>query len=287
MRVGLFTDAFADRPLGEALDWLEHELPEVHDLEIGVGGYSPAPHRDEIGEITARGYRIAALNASGNPLAHTEHDRALRDALELAGRLGVKRVVCMSGGDARLSGGGWFPGLEKEVEREWDEDVVPYWREVTPLAERAGVRLCFELEPGSATFNTSTFERLAEVSPSVALNLDPSHFFWQGIDPLAVVRRLGARVGWAHGKDTVLDEARVALDGVLDRRAWRYAAVGTKHEAAWWGLLARELAAAGYDEVVSIEVEDELLSSEEAVLRSAGVLAQALAVSADGLSQTH
>ena len=276
MQLGLFTDALADRPLPDVLDWLSAAVPEVRVLEIGLGGYSSAPHRDDLGVATARGYAVGALNASGNPLADPEHDRTVREAIALAANLGVGRVVCMSGGDPRFSGGGWFPGLEEGIEREWEEDVLPYWREVGALAERAGVRLCFELEPGSAAYNTSTFERLAEVSPAIALNLDPSHFFWQGIDSLAVARRVGDRIGWAHGKDTVVDGARVAYDGVLDRGAWRYAAVGSERAASWWRSFARELRAGGYDDVISIEVEDDTMTAEEAVLRSAIVLAEAL-----------
>lgn len=276
MRLGLFTDALADRPLGDALDWLLEAAPAVRDVEIGIGGYSPAPHRDEIGAAAARGYRVAALNASGNPLAHSEHDRALREAIALAATLDVDRVVCMSGGDPRLSGGAWFPGVEDETEREWDERVLPYWREIAGHAEEAAVRLCFELEPGAAAYNSSGFERLAAVSPAVSLNLDPSHCFWQGMDPLTIVRRFAGRIGWAHGKDTVLDSERIARDGVLDRHAWHYAALGSERDATWWRRFVGALAQAGYDDVVSIEVEDPTLPPEEAVIRSARVLEEAL-----------
>ena len=276
MRVGLFTDALADRPLGDALDWLAEEVPAVRDLEVGVGGYSAGAHLADLADAEARGYRLAALNASGNPLAVAAHDAALREAIRLAGERGIERVVCMSGGDPRLAGAGWFPGLDDETERLWAEEVLPYWREVGPMAERAGVRLCLELEPGSAAFNTSTFERLAACSPAIAVNLDPSHFLWQGIDPVAVCVRLAGRVGWAHGKDTVVDPARVALDGLIDRSAWRYAAVGAGNGVDWWRRLTDALRAAGYDDVIAIEVEDEELPAEEAIRRSAELLEASL-----------
>ncbi len=280
MRVGLFTDGLADRPLVEALDWLAAELPELRDVEIGTGGYSPAPHRDEIDLALERGYRIAALNASGNPLAEPAHDDALRETIGLAARLGVERVVCMSGGEPRLAGGGWFPGLEEDTERFLADRVLPYWRELSAFAraEDEGLRLCLEPEPGCAVYNVSTFERVAEVGENVALNLDPSHFFWQGIDPLAVVRRLGPRIGFAHGKDTWVDPERLELDGWLQREpVWEYAAVGRGRDAAWWGAFVEALRAAGYDGVISIEVEDPRLPAEEAILRSAKVLDEALA----------
>lgn len=271
MRLGLFTDAFADRPLGAVLDWLESELPEIKDLEIATGGYSPAPHRDGVSEAIARGYRVAALNVSGNPLELPEHERVLREATRLARDLGIGRIICMSGGDPKLSGGGWFPGIEGAVEAYWQERVLPYWSE---LADFEGIRFCLELEPGSAAFNVSTFERLAALGPSIALNLDPSHFFWQEIDPLAVIARLRDRIGWAHAKDTVLDSEAIRLDGRLDRTAWRYATVGHGHDVAWWHGFVDALAVAGYDEVVSIEFEDELVPPEQSVLTAARFLAE-------------
>jgi sugar phosphate isomerase/epimerase len=292
MRVGLFTDGLAERPLAGALEWLVRELPEVRDVEVGTGGYSPAPHADRarlladedaraawLETIEGPGFRLAALNVSGNPLEVEADDLALRETIRLAALLGVDRVVCMSGGDPRLAGGGWFPGVEDETARYWDERVVPFWRSLVADAqmEHPDLRLCFELEPGSAVYNVSTFERVAELGDNLALNLDPSHFFWQEIDPLAVIRRLGARVAFAHGKDTVLRADAVELDGLLDRSTWSYATVGTGHDSEWWSSFAEELGNVGYDGVVSIEVEDPHVPAEEAILRSARVLEQAIA----------
>ena len=297
MRAGLFTDALADRSLEDALAWLDAELPEVRDVEIGTGGYSPAAHcnrqallasgparREWLGAIESAGFRLAAFNASGNPLAQREHDAALCETIRLAAELGVERVVCMSGGDPRLSGG-WFPGVEEEAERYIAGRVVPYWREVLAEAGRMNerLRLCLELEPGAAIFNLSTFARLAELGDNVAVNLDPSHFFWQGIDPLLLVERLGDRIGYVHAKDTVLHEDKISLDGVLQRwgePAWHYTTIGRGHDADWWRSLVDALEAAGYDGVISIEVEDPFLPAEEAVHESARLLMRALEVAA-------
>src|SRR5258708_39831157 len=87
----------------------------VQAIEIGAGNFSPAPQcdlsrllssvaaRDEfLRAIHSRNLELAALNCSGNPL-HPNDDLAHRAAditrktLELAGMLGVTRVVCMSG----------------------------------------------------------------------------------------------------------------------------------------------------------------------------------------------
>jgi len=292
MRVGVFTDGLGHLSLDDALGWLEAELPEVKDLEIGTGGFSPAPHCDVdalgadpaaarawLEGIESRGFRLAALNANGNPLEDPDHDRALRSTIALAAVLGVDTVACMSGGRPELSGGAWFPGVEDAVDSYWRERVLPYWTAITELAARESerLRLCLELEPGSAAFNTSTVERLLEVSPLVAVNVDPSHSFWQSIDPLAAIRRLGARIGFAHGKDTVFDEGKTSVDGLLDRTSWRYATVGRGHGHEWWVSFVRALRDAGYDGVVSIEHEDEAVTPEAGIAESGRALVQAVA----------
>jgi sugar phosphate isomerase/epimerase len=292
VRVGLFTDGLAHLSLDGVMDWLTEELPGVRDLEIGTGGFSPAPHCDVQGllgdadaastwlaRVEERGYRVAALNANGNPLEDPAHDRALRSTIALAATLGVDTVACMSGGRPELSGGAWFPGVEDAVEAYWRERVIPYWKQITELAAREapGVRLCLELEPGSAAFNVSTVERLLEVSPLLAVNVDPSHFFWQSIDPLAAIPRLGGRIGFAHGKDTVVDEGKAAFDGLLDRTSWRYATVGHGHGHGWWVSFVRALRTSGYDGVVSVEHEDESVTPEAGIAGSGRALARAIA----------
>jgi sugar phosphate isomerase/epimerase len=294
VRVGLFTDGLGHLPLEAALDWLDTELPDVKDLEIGTGGFSPTPHCDAetlladpaaagswLQRIEERGFRVVALNANGNPLEEAGHDRGLRTTIALAAALDIDTVACMSGGRPELSGGAWFPGVEDAVDAYWTGRVLPYWREVAGLAEQqaAGVRLCLELEPGSAAFNVSTVERILELASCFAVNVDPSHFFWQQIDPLAAIERLGHRIGFAHGKDTVVDAERARLDGVLDRTTWRYATVGHGHEPGWWATFATALETAGYDGVISIEHEDDAVTPEVGIAESAHVLAEATASS--------
>jgi sugar phosphate isomerase/epimerase len=295
MRIGLFTDSLPHLSLHELLGWLDQELPDVKDLEIGTGGYSPTPHcdletllasewecRHWLTSMEERGFRVVALNVSGNPLEIEQHDRDLRGTIELAGRLAVDRVVCMSGGSASLSGGGWFPEVEARLEEYWRSVLVPYWADVAAsAAAQPGLRLCFELEPGAAVYNVSTFERVAKGLEALAVNLDPSHLFWQSMDPLAVARRLGRHLGFAHGKDTVVDEQRVLLDGPLDRGSWRFATVGDGHGVEWWRSFVDALRQAGYDDVISIEYEDPTQPPERSVTTTARVLRRALALSGE------
>ena len=313
VRIGLLTDALPERSLPEVVEWAARtEL--IQDLELGVGGYSAAPHLDAaqlLADLASvrpwrkpfddAGIGISALNVSGNPLHPNpeiaeRHDRDLRTAIRLSAELGVNRIVAMSGCPGagpsdrhapHFSGGGWLPDLERISEWQWREKVAPYWTEVAALArtEHPHLAICFELHPGTYVFNHETFMRMCHLSDNLSVNLDPSHFFWQSIDPLAMVPALGDRVAHAHGKDTTLNEARLSLNGVLDTRwpsppddmPWNFATVGRGHDKAWWRKFVGLLQDEGFQGTISIEYEDPFVPAEESILESARLLSEVIA----------
>jgi sugar phosphate isomerase/epimerase len=276
--IALLTDALEHRSLDDVAAWCAAR--GIEGLELGVGGYSPAPHigPDAPAIAAAHGLEIVALNASGNPLHRPEHDTALRDAIRLAAELGVPRVVAMSGcpgsGDWPVfAGGAWLPDMEGLWDRQWSEHIAPYWSALSAEIPE-GVDVCLELHPGTSIYNAASFLLLAEITgDNVKVNLDPSHFWWQGIDPVTTIRQLDGRIGFAHGKDTIVHPDRVARHGVLDFRwpstademPWHFAAVGRGHSAEEWRELVDALAQAGYTGPISIEHEDPELTPEEGI----------------------
>ena len=174
---------------------------------------------------------------------------------------------------------------------EWQfrEHVAPYWRELSAWAAREapGVRICLELHPGVTVFGAESFARLrAEVGPNVGINLDPSHFWWQGVDPVAIIEQHGEAIGFAHGKDTRLYPERIRLHGMLDARYpidpdTRLVALHRRRRRPLAERVVRSCsrpcAASGYDGVVSIEHEDPTLAPEASIEASALALREALA----------
>ncbi len=309
IRIGLLTDALPDRSLAEVCDWAAR-TGLIQDLELGVGGYSPAPHCDPAELLdspgAARRWRkvvddaglgISALNISGNPLHPNpqiaeKHDGELRDAIRLAAELGVDRIVAMSGcpgagpndrSAPHFSGGGWLPDLERIADWQWRERVAPYWIQVSALARREYPELliCFELHPGTFVYNYETFNRFKQLGSNLAVNLDPSHFFWQSMDPLAMIQALGERIGHTHGKDTTMHERRLALNGILDSRwpnppddmPWNFATVGRGHDREWWRRFVALLKDEDFSGTISIEYEDPFVPVEESIVESASLLA--------------
>ena len=306
-RIGVVLEALLDRPLADVLSWLQRDVPEVTDIEVGVGGYAPHPHCDVaallasaptrtawLDQIAAHGLRVGALNAWGNPLHPDEqiarqHDADLRNAIRLATMLGVDRVVAMAGCPAAAPGdrvphfgaGGWLPYLEDVYEDQWEQAIAPYWADLAAFAasENPDLLVCLELHPGTSAFNVETFERVAGLGQSLAANLDPSHFFWMGMDGHKVAERLGGLVGHSHGKDTVFHAESLALNGLLDRRwpkpagqmPWNFAVPGRGHDMAWWTGLMRSLASSRV-QVVSIEHEDPFVPPEVGIPEAARLL---------------
>ncbi len=303
MELCLFTDSAPRLSFEEALDLAVRVGATT--IEIAGGGQSSAPHLrlDELLEsersrtaftdaFARRNLRIAALNCSAwplHPVIGADQREIIRRTIRLAGLLGVDKIVTMSGTTGDGSGATtinwtWYPGPEDQVgllERQWDE-VIATWRDLGAFALDHGVtRVCFELHPQNVVYNVPTFRRIHDaVGEPLAVNLDPSHFFWQGIDPLASIRALGAAVGHAHLKDTQIDAEQAALAGVLDdrafapgaERAWQFRTVGAVHDAAWWSSFIAALQEVGYDDVVSIENEDLTLGEVEGVEASAAFI---------------
>jgi sugar phosphate isomerase/epimerase len=312
MRLGLVTEAFADRPLDALLDWVAREVPAITDLEIDAGGYAPQAHCDRAalladaqqrtrwaGAVEDRGLRVGALNAWGNPLhpdraIAARHDADLRETIRLAAELEVERVVALAGcpgatrGDPvpHFAGGGWLPYLEDVYEWQWRELGLPYWSNLAQFAarEHPDLLVCLELHPGTLVYNAETFGRLAAIAPNLAANIDPSHFFWQRMDAGAVIDAAGDRVGHAHAKDVVFDEANLERNGLLDHRwphdpaelPWRFATVGDGHGGDWWADFAIALDGTGAVEVIAIEHEDPFVRPEMGVPAAAKLLAGAL-----------
>ena len=209
--------------------------------------------------------------------------------------LGADRVVAMAGCPAGAPGdqvphfgaGGWLPYLEDVYQRQWEQRIGPYWSGLAEFAaaEDPDLRVCLELHPGTSVFNVETFRRVAALGPSISANLDPSHFFWMGMDGHRVAAALGERVGHAHGKDTVFHPDSLALNGLLDRRwpepaaemPWTFAVPGRGHALDWWAGLIQALSGS-QAQVISIEHEDPFVPAETGVPEAARLLRTAIDV---------
>jgi len=308
MNIGLLTDSLSAMPLIEALD--ATAALGIETVEVATGNWSNAPHlqldkliddlaaaRSFVKEVQARGLRLEALNANGNPLHPVTGDaqsQVVRDTFRLANHMEVDTVVMMSGlpgapGDRAPNWitTCWPPEVTHILEYQWNEVAIPYWLDLVAFAETCGVtKIALELHPHQLVYNVRSFQRLhAAVGDTVGVNLDPSHLMWMGADPCAAVEALGDAIYHVHAKDTRIEpEARVNTCyetypfEAIEKRAWNYVTLGRGHDGGldYWRSLMQALRGVGFEGALSIEHEDASMSQLDGVQESVQFLRAAL-----------
>ncbi len=309
MRIGVFTALFQNLPFEEALDKvLDFGISAV---EIGSGGYPGSHHCpvDELLEsasareayldaIKSRGLILSGLSCHNNPIHPDEEvanraDEVLQKSVRLASLLEVPVVNCFSG----LPGGApedtmpnwatcpWPPHFLEILDYQWNEVAIPYWQEMGKFAEDHGVKVAFEMHPGMLVYNVHTMLKMREAAgPAISCNFDPSHLFWNGVDPVAAIRALGDAIVHVHGKDVYVDPYNLAVNGCNDHqpyseipdRSWTFRSISYGHDTKVWKDIMSAFRMIGYDYVVSIEHEDALMSTDEGLTKAVETLEEAI-----------
>ncbi len=314
MKIGLFIALFGDKSLEDALDTCVAE--GIQAVEIGCGAYPGKAHLDIeklleskadrdalMKKIESRGLMLSALSCHGNPIHPVksiaeDHHNAFVQGVKLASALGVPVVNGFSGcpGDGPNAVNpnwvtcAWPDEFRDILEWQWNSVVIPYWKEQASFLKKHNVNFGIEMHPGFVCYSNDTLLKLRNGigadGDSVGANFDPSHLWWQGIDPIAAVRQLGneGALFHVHAKDTRVDPYTSGLNGNLDtksygeiaKRSWVFRSVGYGHGVEWWKDFCSVLRTVGYDYVLSIEHEDGLMSPMEGLRKALDVLKQSV-----------
>ncbi|HFU4084854.1 TPA: sugar phosphate isomerase/epimerase family protein [Streptococcus suis] len=303
MKLGVFTVLFADKNLEEMLDYVKNAGLDA--VEIGTGGYpgdahlkldvllnSEAERQTFLEKVNSRGLTISALSCHGNPVSPDETFRkdsheTLVKTIKLAGLLNIPVVNTFSGTPGDSEDGKypnwpvtpWPEEYSTVLKWQWEEKLVPYWKEINTIAEENNVKIGLELHAGFLVHTPHTMLKLREqTGNAIGANLDPSHLWWQGIDPVAAIKILGKAnaIHHFHAKDTYIDQEHVNMYGLTDMqpysevqsRAWTFRSVGYGHSVKVWSDIISALRTYGYDHVISIEHEDPIMSIDEGFMRA-------------------
>lgn len=304
MKIGLVSDGLANQSFEDLLK--SCKSLGIQQVELGCGNWSSAPHinldellasetkRDEMrGMLKSYDISISALNCSGNPLAPGDwgkhDDEVTRKTFQLSEYFGLSTVVMMSG----LPAGGpndqfpnwivtsWPPETQTILKYQWSEVALPYWKNITKVANSHGIkRLALEPHGSQLVHDVESFQYLrSETDETVGFNLDPSHLFWMGADPIAVARALGNAIYHVHIKDVRIErpaQVNTLLDtkGVLDfaKRSWNFSIPGYGHDERWWREFIVTLKMMGYNGVLSIEHEDYTMETLPALGKTVDLL---------------
>ncbi len=309
MRIGVITVVFQDLGFEKMLD---HVVDiGLSAVELGTGGYPGSHHcpvdellaseskREEYLEaITSRGLIISGFSCHNNPVhpneaVAREADEVLHKTVRLASLMDVPVINCFSGLPAGAPGDTmpnwvtcpWPPHFLEILDYQWNEMTIPCWKEMGKFGADHGVKFAFEMHPGMLVYNVYTLLKLRDaVGPVIGCNFDPSHLFWNGVDPVAAIRKLGDAIFHVHGKDVYVDPLNCSVNGCNDNkpydriaeRSWTFRSIGYGHGVKTWKDIMSAFRLIGYDHVVSIEHEDALMSSDEGLAKAVAVLKEAM-----------
>ncbi len=316
MKLGVLTVLFSDQPLEKVLDMVAEAGCQC--VELGCGNYPGNAHcnpaelladEDKLKQfkdlIASKGLEISALSCHGNPLhpneaIANENIEVMKQTVQLAPKLGVDVVVNFSG----CPGGGpddktpnwvtcpWPPDFSEIVKWQWEEKVIPHWTEMAKYCQDNGInKIGFEMHPNFVVYNPESLLKLrAAVGDIIGANFDPSHLWWQGIDPIKAVRALKGAIWHVHAKDTRIYPMNSEVNGVLDvksytdeiNRSWIFRTVGYGHGADFWNDFVSTLRMTGYDGTLSVEHEDSLMSPMEGLQKAVSLLKGVIIAQAAG-----
>jgi sugar phosphate isomerase/epimerase len=315
MRIGVLSVPYQGLPFEKALDKIAAFGATA--VEIGTGGYPGSHHcpvdellasaekrKNYLGMVESRGLIISAFSCHYDPLSPDpnvarESDVLFNKSAKLALEMGVPVINVLSG----LPAGSpddtrpnwvtcpWPPHFLETLDYQWNKIGIPYWSRAARVAEQHNFKIGIEMHPGMLIYNVETLLRMREaVGPALGCNFDPSHLFWNGVDAVAAIRKLGDAIVHVHGKDCYVDEYNIAVNGCNDHkpyseipgRAWTFRTIGYGHDIKLWKDIVSALRMVGYDYVISIEHEDAMMSFDEGIAKGLAALKEAVTLETPG-----
>lgn len=309
MQIGVFTALWGNLTFEDAL--AKAKKFGLTAVEIGTGGYPGDPHcpvaellqsetkRDEwMGKIKDHGLTLSALSVHNNPIHPNQEiaakaDSLIKDTIKLAALLGVPTINGFSGLPSGAQGDSmpnwvtcaWPPHFLDILDYQWDEIGIPYWKKTHEILTEYDLSFGFEMHPGMLIYNVYSLLRMRDaVGERLGANFDPSHLWWNGVDPVAAIRKLGDAIFHVHGKDVYIDQFNTQVNGCNDyqpygdipNRSWTFRTIGYGHDLKAWKEIMSALRMVGYDYVISIEHEDALMSPDEGLSKAISTLQEAM-----------
>ena len=158
----------------------------------------------------------------------------VKNTARAAAKFGVKVVNGFTGSSI------WkylyfFPPTTQEMVERGFADFADRWNPILDVFDEVGVKFALEVHPTEIAYDFWTSQRaLAAVNRRAAfgINFDPSHLYWQMMDPVAFVYEFADRIYHMHIKESVrvLDGRNSILSSHMDfgdhRRGWNFVSPG-------------------------------------------------------------
>jgi sugar phosphate isomerase/epimerase len=193
----------------------------------------------------------------------------VKNTARAAAQFGVK-VVNGFTGSAIWHVLAMFPPVPPEMIEDGYKDFADRWNPILDVFDEVGVKFALEVHPGEIAYDFWTTKRALEAighRPAFGINFDPSHLYWQMVDPVAFIYEFADRIYHMHVKESirVLD----GRNGILSshrffgdpRRGWDFVSPG--RGGVPFEQVFRALNKAGYQGPLSIEWEDNNMNRDQ------------------------
>ena len=163
-----------------------------------------------------------------------------------------------------------FPPVPPEMIEAGYQDFADRLNPILDVYDEVGVKYALEVHPSEIAYDFWTTKRALEAighREAFGINFDPSHLYWQMVDPVAFVYEFADRIYHMHVKESVrvLDGRNGILSSHLlfgdHRRGWDFVSPG--RGGVPFERIFRALNDVGYDGPFSVEWEDNGMNREQ------------------------
>jgi len=186
----------------------------------------------------------------------------MKNCARAAKNLGIKVVNGFTGSSI------WhllysFPPVSDKMIEDGFKYFAKMWTPILNVYKQCGVKFALEVHPTEIAFDVITAQRALKAiknHPAFGFNFDPSHLYWQMVNPTHFIHYLGERIFHVHMKDAALqlDGCSGILASHLNfgnpDRGWDFRSLG--HGGVNFEEIIRKLNQVGYSGPLSVEWED-------------------------------
>ena len=202
----------------------------------------------------------------------------MKDTARAAAKFGVKTVNGFTGSPI------WhvlamFPPVPPEMIDNGYKEFADRWNPIIDVFDEVGVKFALEVHPSEIAYDFWTTERTLEVMnhrEGFGINFDPSHLYWQMVDPVDFVHEFGDRIYHMHVKESIrILNGRNSIVGSHlffgdHRRGWDFVSPG--RGGVPFERVFRALNDVGYDGPYSVEWEDNGMNRQQGAPEAAALV---------------
>jgi sugar phosphate isomerase/epimerase len=163
-----------------------------------------------------------------------------------------------------------FPPVPPEMIEAGYKEFADRWNPILDVFDEVGVKFALEVHPSEIAYDFWTTAKTLDAigrREAFGINFDPSHLYWQMMDPVEFVYEYADRIYHMHVKESI--QLLNGRNGILGshllfgdhRRGWDFVSPG--RGGVPFERIFRALNAVGYEGPLSIEWEDNGMNRDQ------------------------